>query len=315
MTWSCGPRLEPKYLLYVLRAMKQEFRRLVMGSTHKTIYMPDIEQLKIPLPPIDEQRAIAVALPNELAGVDVLVDKKRLLLGLLSARRAALIDRVILRGIAEGPTQETELGAISAEWTVRPLMSLVPDDRQIMYGIVLPGPHIEGGVPIVKGGDVAPGRLRLERLSRTAAEIEAGYVRSRLKGGDLVYAIRGSLGAVQMVPDELTGANLTQDAARIAYKPEVNGRWLLYALQAPSLFAQLDARATGATIRGINIWDLKRLRVPIPSVEEQTAIADCLDGKLGRLDQLVERLKGQLTLVEEHRATLIFSGVTGRLGE
>jgi type I restriction enzyme S subunit len=34
MTWTCGPRVVPMYLLYVLRAMKQVFRRLVMGSTH-----------------------------------------------------------------------------------------------------------------------------------------------------------------------------------------------------------------------------------------------------------------------------------------
>ena len=38
--------------------MKSEFRRLMMGSTHQTIYMPDIRSFRTPLPPIGEQSQI-----------------------------------------------------------------------------------------------------------------------------------------------------------------------------------------------------------------------------------------------------------------
>jgi type I restriction enzyme, S subunit len=315
MTWTCGPRLEPMYLLYVLRAMKQEFRRLVMGSTHKTIYMPDIERLTIPLPPRPEQTLTVARIERGVARVDGLIERKRRVLTLLAERRRALINKVILRGLASCRMTSSAVGEVPAHWTVQPLHTLTPDYRQIMYGIVLPGPNFRGGVPIVKGGDVAPGRLMLERLSRTDPAIEAGYARSRLRGGDLVYAIRGSIGAVEMVPEELTGTNLTQDAARVAYKPETNGRWLLYALRAPSLFAQLDARATGATIRGINIWDLKRVRVPVPPRAEQDEIAEYLDEKLTQLDRLEDSIKSQVRNLTEHRETLIFNAVTGRLQE
>ena len=50
-TWTCGPLLRPRFLLLCLRAMRQDLLgRLAMGSTHQTIYMPDIESLRIPLP-------------------------------------------------------------------------------------------------------------------------------------------------------------------------------------------------------------------------------------------------------------------------
>ncbi len=58
MTWTCGPELDPFFLLYALRAMRPELHRLMMGSTHKTIYMPDLHALRCPLPPISEQRAL-----------------------------------------------------------------------------------------------------------------------------------------------------------------------------------------------------------------------------------------------------------------
>src|SRR5262249_38776938 len=56
--WVCGPRLSPEYLLLAFRSMTSEFRRLMMGSTHNTIYMPDIQSLQFALPPLAEQSEI-----------------------------------------------------------------------------------------------------------------------------------------------------------------------------------------------------------------------------------------------------------------
>ena len=58
MTWTCGPNLEPRYLLWTLRALQPELRGLMYGSTHKTIYMPDLLAIRIPLPPLERQRSI-----------------------------------------------------------------------------------------------------------------------------------------------------------------------------------------------------------------------------------------------------------------
>jgi type I restriction enzyme S subunit len=56
--WVCGPQVVPEYLLYVFRAMGAEFSRLKFGSTHSTIYMPDVAKFAMPLPPVEEQREI-----------------------------------------------------------------------------------------------------------------------------------------------------------------------------------------------------------------------------------------------------------------
>jgi len=54
VNWVCGPGLRSEYLLYVSRSMRQELRRLMMGSTHQTIYMPDCPTLSTPIPPLPE---------------------------------------------------------------------------------------------------------------------------------------------------------------------------------------------------------------------------------------------------------------------
>jgi hypothetical protein len=157
--------------------------------------------------------------------------------------------------------------------------------------------------PIIKGGDVSTERLRSDRLNLTTFEIESGYGRSRIRG-DLVYSIRGSIGEVAIVPDELEGANLTQDAARIAYTPATYGRRLLHVLKSAVVFAQLEAGALGATISGVNIRDLKRASIPVPPRAEQEAIAVFLEREISRIDALaarirdaIDRLKGRVGIM------------------
>jgi type I restriction enzyme S subunit len=55
MTWTCGPRLDPYFLLFALRAMRPELLGMMYGSTHQTIYMPALHALRTPLPPLDAQ--------------------------------------------------------------------------------------------------------------------------------------------------------------------------------------------------------------------------------------------------------------------
>ncbi|MCF6521756.1 restriction endonuclease subunit S [Streptomyces sp. JJ36] len=96
VTWTCGPRLDPYYLLWCLRAMRPDLLgRLAIGSTHKTIYVPDLQMLRIPLPPIDEQREIVTTIRHQNARVDELSDKVRRQTDLLRERRQALITAAV----------------------------------------------------------------------------------------------------------------------------------------------------------------------------------------------------------------------------
>lgn len=95
VNWVCGPEIRPLYLLYVFRAMRQEFRRLTMGSTHQTIYMPDVRDFRTPLPPLEEQDAIVAAVRAELARHDGLVARLRQQIEKLREYRQTLISAAV----------------------------------------------------------------------------------------------------------------------------------------------------------------------------------------------------------------------------
>jgi type I restriction enzyme S subunit len=95
-TWTCGPRLDPHWLLWCLRAMRKDLLgRLAMGSTFKTIYMPDLQALQIPVPPLMEQQTAVGTIRSSVAA---LRDRLRLVdrsTQLLQERKQALITAAV----------------------------------------------------------------------------------------------------------------------------------------------------------------------------------------------------------------------------
>jgi type I restriction enzyme, S subunit len=69
--------------------------RLAMGSTHKTIYMPDIEGLRVPLPSLKEQDEIVELVWDRLHKVDHAVDALMEQGELLQWRRQSLITAAV----------------------------------------------------------------------------------------------------------------------------------------------------------------------------------------------------------------------------
>lgn len=111
--WVCGDEIIPEYLLYVFRSMDQEFDRLTQGSTHQTIYMPDIRSFKTPLPPLDEQREIVDHIQTETERLWELIDQVEQLIDLLEEKRMALITAAVTGQIdlTQGQSTDTEVPA------------------------------------------------------------------------------------------------------------------------------------------------------------------------------------------------------------
>lgn len=93
--WVCGERLSPEFLLYVFRAMKSEFRKLMYGSTHNTIYMPDIQMFRFACPSREEQQVIVDRIRGLNGRLDELLREAEGAVDLLRERRSALISAAV----------------------------------------------------------------------------------------------------------------------------------------------------------------------------------------------------------------------------
>jgi type I restriction enzyme S subunit len=111
--------------------------------------------------------------------------------------------------------------------------------------------------------------LTLVGMLRTAHGIAARYKRSAVREGDVVFAIRATIGKMRFVPAELDGANLTQGTARIAPGDHALAPYLCWALQSRAVVDAIQGVAKGSTFKEITLGRLRTIAVPLPPLSEQ----------------------------------------------
>ena len=171
-----------------------------------------------------------------------------------------------------------------------PLDSFVDSAAPICYGILKPGEHYPEGIPVIKVKNIYSGRILQDELLRTTPEIHAQYQRAEVKSGDLLLTIRGSTGRVAIVPESLNGANITQDTARIRVSSDDDPIYLFYALQSPQVQRQIELNTVGQAVKGINIAEVRKLKIFHPEGGEQKKIAEILstwDKAIANAEQLL----------------------------
>ena len=154
-----------------------------------------------------------------------------------------------------------------------PLDDLIEDNRPITYGILKPGTGFPGGIPVVKVKDMHDGIIDQSNLLLTSPEIDKQYQRSKLRAGDLLISIRGTVGRIAEVPDNLENANITQDTARLTIKQEYNKIYVKGVLESYPIQCDMAKNIRGVAVKGINIGYLRGLRIPVCDRAQQDALA------------------------------------------
>ena len=126
-------------------------------------------------------------------------------------------------------------------------------------------------------------------------ETAAQFPKVRLNAGDVVMSVQGTMGKIGLVRDALTGAVITANLIRLApNKTRLLPGFFRWALLTPRFLTALNGASPQTTIKTITAPVLKSLRLPLPTVEEQTEIAsalDMVDGKLSAHEHKVSALR------------------------
>lgn len=282
------PTADARFLYHWLQSdmLRLAAEAMMTGSAgQRRVPSEFFSRLPIPLLPLHEQRHIAEILDT----ADRAIGETEVLISKLKQMKTGLMHDLLTRGLDERghlrdpdahPEQfkDSPLGRIPREWRIKQLSLCVRTDAPITYGIVQAGPHIESGVPYIRTGDMVSNRLKLDGLMRTSKRIASSYRRSEVRTGEIVCAIRATVGKVLEVPPELNSANLTQGTARIAPREDINNHFLLWALRSEIVKKQFDLAIKGTTFSEITLGELRKVLIPLPSsCIEQQRIAEILD--------------------------------------
>ena len=276
----------------------QQVNRNAKGGNQKFVSLKVLRGLQIPLPPLPEQRRIAAILDKADA-----IRRKR-------QKAIELTEEFLKSAFLEmfGDPVTNPKGWESVE-----LSKLVRDGDKINYGVVQPGPDVEGGVPIVRVGDFAGFGVDQSGLKRIAPEVEEGYKRSRLVGDEVLVACVGSIGLAVLVDESLRNANIVRAVARIRCGERINRLFLCSLLHTPAVQAYFSKETRTVSQPTLNIKQIEQTSIIVPPIERQQEFAALftrlnatkkrISGHEARLaslfDSLVQRaFRGELSLAE-----------------
>jgi type I restriction enzyme S subunit len=193
--------------------------------------------------------------------------------------------------IPEGHKQ-TEVGVIPNDWDVSSLVDITQTKRPISYGIVQTGSNVIDGVRCLRVLDITDGRICKRNLITTTQQISDSYKRTQLKENDLVIPLRGKVGEVGIVDEDLIGANLTRGVGLIALKKDFNSQYFKQLLSWEKSAKRILSTMSGSALQEIAIASLRSFKVSYPKEKEQTAIANVLsdvDALIGSIEKLIAK--------------------------
>lgn len=203
------------------------------------------------------------------------------------------------------------------EWIFYALEQLVDETRGIPYGIVQTGDAQEKGVPTIRCGDVKSLSIDSGQLKLVHPEIEEKYSRTRLIGGEVILAIRGTVGNASVVPKELAehGLNISREVAMIPIRPSVNADFIALLLQSPGGYRALAEKTKGVAQRGINLADVKRFVTPLPPLDEQNEIVRRVERLFAGADATELQVNQALERVNHLTQSILAKAFRGELTE
>jgi len=168
-------------------------------------------------------------------------------------------------------------------WKTYKLSEIVDQNRGISYGIVQPGKHDLEGVPILKVNNLTNRSFDLKDLHYVSKKVEAKYKRTKLRGGEILLSLVGTLGEVFMVPENLVGLNVVRALAVIPVIDNYSPIWVEYYLKSPKVQEKLKQIATTSVQATINLKELREIEISFPEKKEReaiTSILSALDDKI-----------------------------------
>ncbi len=254
-----GPGIDPAYFAHFFRTReyRQRVSALAAGANINNLRNEHLDEFRIPLPPLPEQRRIAEILDK----ADAVRAKRRAALAKLDT-----LTQSIFLDMFGDPIANPQ------GFPVRPMIELVDPQRPISYGILMPGLDQADGVKYVRVVDMRDGGIELSGIRKTTEAISNAFRRSVLKPGDLLMSIRGHVGRFAVVPEELDGANITQDTARLAIVG-ADPVFVRECLRTQGFQRWMAKHTKGVAVRGINLGDVKLMPIVVPGAQAQREFA------------------------------------------
>ena len=197
----------------------------------------------------------------------------------------------------ESDFAETSIGDFPKDWKIVALgdVARVKGGKRVPKGEKLV--DFKTGFPYVRIVDFKNSTVDVSGLKYLLPETHEKIKNYTISSDDVYISIAGTIGLAGLIPPELHGANLTENAAKLCDLREVRKEFLAYLLNSESLREQITGLVGKGTQPKLALFRIESLKLPLPSSSEQGKISELLgvvDSVIGLVDEVIaktERLK------------------------
>ncbi len=273
------------------------------GSTLKNITLPLLKSLKIPLPPLHEQRKIA----EILSTVDDAIQKVSDAIARTERLKKGLMQRLLTKGIGHKRFKfSKELGCeIPEEWKIIKLK----EKAEIKEGLY--GKRGNGGIIQLKADSILEGKINTNNYALISVSGDISeYI---LKPNDILISNRNSadqVGKSAIFKGEFKECVYSNLLTRIrVISDDLLPEWVLYILtkmKCDGVLRVLSTRAVNQVLLRKGI--VENLKIPLPPLHEQQKIAEILS----TVDKKLELERKRKEKLERIKKGLMNDLLTGR---
>jgi len=254
------------------------------------------KSLKLPSPPLPEQRKIATVLYT----VDTAIEKTETILRQKETIKKGVLYQLLQTGIGENETTETKLGPklikFPISWEVRTLGDVSTKMRNGFVGTATP--HYsdeEDTIPYIQSFNVRENRIaNRDEMVNVEPDFHRDNPKTQLSVGDLLTVQSGHIGTSCVVPAEYDGSNCHALIITRFKKNRVNPYFVSQFLNSTIGSDLIKSITVGTTIDHLNVKEFKNMRLPLPLLCEQNKIVETMsdfDDGIENARQYLERLK------------------------
>ena len=299
------------FLYYLLKSNMyiQIYKSLGEGSINrrKSISFDDLSKLKIPIPPLNEQQKIASILSN----VNELIQKTEKIIEQTQRLKNGIMQRLFTKGIGHTKFKNIELGfkflklSVPFDWNVLKLEELVKFKDTPHYT----SPNFDYGIPVIRTSDcTSDGKIDYNNTKFTSEE---EYEKRRKiidpEVGDILYTREAPPGIASLV--DRKKISIGQRIVLLKPLTKITGKYLLYFLNSKFGTLQANAMTLKTTVEHVNIEDIKKFKITVPSLAEQENITNYIEN----FDDKIFSLTNHLYCWKNLKRGLMQQLLTGRI--
>ncbi|AAN70314.1 MULTISPECIES: restriction endonuclease subunit S [Pseudomonas] len=197
--------------------------------------------------------------------------------------------------------QGLDSAELPTTWIWTSFDDLINPEYPIAYGVLVPGPDVADGVPFVRIADldlVAPPHKPEKSIS---PEVDRQYERTRIRGGEILMGVVGSIGKLGIAPESWAGANIARAICRVVPSVHVSKDYIIWLLQSDLMRKQFLGDTRTLAQPTLNVGLIRSAAAPLPPLAEQHRIV----AKVEELMALCDRLEAQQADAESAHVQLV----------